>query len=90
MQKSVVGHLPEFSPEKGNFEVYVERFEVFATANKIDETAKLQVFLTLIGEAAFITLRNLLFPKSPAEAQYDEVVKTLKKHYAPKRPVVVE
>lgn len=34
--------------------------------------------------------RNLLFPKSPAEAKYYEVIKTLKKHYVPKRSVVVD
>lgn len=91
MQNSpVLGHLPEFSPEKGNFEVYVERFEAFATANKIDKATKQQVFLTLIGEAAFITLRNLLFPKKPVEVNYDDIVKILLKHYAPKRSVVVE
>lgn len=87
---SVLGHLPEFSPEKGNFEVYVERFEAFATANKIDLATKQQVFLTLIGEAAFITLRNLLFPKKPVEANYDDIVKILHNHYTPRRSAVVE
>ncbi|KAM7288018.1 uncharacterized protein ISCGN_031707, partial [Ixodes scapularis] len=87
---SVLGHLPEFSPEKGNLEVYVERFEAFATANKIDLATKQQVFLTLIGKAAFITLRNLLFPKKPVEATYDDIVKILLNHYAPRRSAVVE
>lgn len=83
-------HLPEFSPEKGDFDVYVQRFEAFATANKIEKATKQQAFLALIGEAAFITLQNLLFPKTPAEASFEDVVKTLRKHYTPKRSVVVE
>ncbi|XP_040355376.1 uncharacterized protein LOC121045941 [Ixodes scapularis] len=87
---SVLGHLLEFYPEKGNFEVYVKRFEAFATANKIDLATKQQVFLTLIGEAALITLRNLLFPKKPVEANYDDIVKILLNHYAPRRSGVVE
>ncbi|KAG0417452.1 hypothetical protein HPB47_005604, partial [Ixodes persulcatus] len=37
---SVMGYLLEVSPEKGNFEVYVERFEAFAAANKIDQATK--------------------------------------------------
>lgn len=86
----ILVHLPEFSPEKGDFEVYVQRFEAFATANKIDKETKQQVFLTLIGEAAFITLQNLLFPKTPVEASYEDVVETLRSHYTPKRSVVVE
>lgn len=63
------GHLPEFSTEKGDFEAYVQRFEAFA--NKIDKATKQQVFLTLIGAAAFISLQNLLFPKAPVEASFD-------------------
>lgn len=61
----VVGHLTEISTEKGNFEVYVERFGAFAIAKSIDNTIKQDVFLKLIEEAVFITLRNLLFSKSP-------------------------
>lgn len=83
-------HLPEFSPEKGDFDVYVQRFEAFPTANKIEKATKQPAFLALIGEAAFITLQNLLFLKTPAEASFEDVVKTLRKHYTPKRSVVVE
>ncbi|XP_040358812.1 uncharacterized protein LOC121047557 [Ixodes scapularis] len=87
---SALGHLPEFSSGKSNFEVYVERFEAFATANKNDLVTKQQVFLMLIGEAAFITLRNLLFPIKPVEATHDDIVKILLNHYAPRRRAVVE
>ncbi|KAL1448619.1 hypothetical protein MTO96_028197, partial [Rhipicephalus appendiculatus] len=86
----VLVHLPEFSPEKGDFEVYIQRFGAFATANKIDKETKQQVFLTLIGEAAFIAFRNLLFPKALFEARYEDVVKTLRNPYTLKRSVVVE
>ncbi|KAG0420690.1 hypothetical protein HPB47_003349 [Ixodes persulcatus] len=88
---SVYGHLPEFSPEKGNFEVYVERFEAFAAANKIDKATKQQVFLPLIGEAAYTScFRICCSPKTPAEASYDDVGMILLKHFAPKRSMVVE
>ncbi|KAL1424089.1 hypothetical protein MTO96_020519 [Rhipicephalus appendiculatus] len=51
---------------------------------------KRQVFLTLIGEAALLTLRKLLFAKTPVEASYEDVVKTLRNHDTPKRSVIVE
>ncbi|KAG0443949.1 hypothetical protein HPB47_014353 [Ixodes persulcatus] len=81
-------HLPAFSPEKDNLKVYVERFEEFASVNKVDNDTKQQVFLTLIGDAAYITLRSFLFSKTPAEHRYDDVVKILLKHFAPKRSVL--
>ncbi|KAL1449370.1 hypothetical protein MTO96_043995, partial [Rhipicephalus appendiculatus] len=43
-----VGRLAEFSPDTGSIEVYIERFEVFASANNIDELKKAQVFLTVL------------------------------------------
>ncbi|KAH7959381.1 hypothetical protein HPB49_010656 [Dermacentor silvarum] len=39
--------------------------------------------------AAFITLQNLLFPKTPAKASFEDV-KTLRTHHTCKRCVVVE
>nr|XP_037276664.1 uncharacterized protein LOC119169744 [Rhipicephalus microplus] len=87
---TTVGKLPEFQQEDGNFEVYLERFEVFTAANDIAEDKKLPIFLTAIGEKAYVTLRSLLLPKTPAKTSFTEVVDVLKKHYAPKRSVVTE
>ncbi|XP_037526493.1 uncharacterized protein LOC119403647 [Rhipicephalus sanguineus] len=87
---TTVGKLPEFQQDDGNFEVYLERFEVFAAANDIAEDKKLHMFLTAIGEKAYVTLRSLLLPKTPAKTSFTEVVDVLKKHYAPKRSLVTE
>ncbi|KAL1466879.1 hypothetical protein MTO96_042449 [Rhipicephalus appendiculatus] len=43
-----VGRLAEFSPDTGSIEVYIERFEVFASADNINELKKAQVFLTVL------------------------------------------
>lgn len=90
VHSKTVGTLPEFQPDSGNFEVYLERFELFAAANDIAAEKKLQVFLTAIGETAYVTLRSLLLPKTPAKASYVEAVSVLKKHYTPKRSLVAE
>ncbi|KAH7939457.1 hypothetical protein HPB52_012741 [Rhipicephalus sanguineus] len=55
---TTVGKLPEFQQDDGNFEAYLERFEVFAAANDIVEDKKLHIFLTAIGEKAYVTLRS--------------------------------
>lgn len=63
---TTIGKLAEFCPDSGNIDVYLERFELFATANGIDASKKLQVFLTILGEKAYVTLGKLLLPR------YDE------------------
>ncbi|KAH7944961.1 hypothetical protein HPB49_002857 [Dermacentor silvarum] len=87
---TTVGKLPEFHPNDGHFEVYLERFEVFATANDIAEGKKLPAFSTAIGDKAYVTLRSLLLPKTPAKASFTEVVDVLTKHYAPKHFLVTK
>ncbi|XP_037576862.2 uncharacterized protein LOC119459102 [Dermacentor silvarum] len=84
------GKLPEFCPDSGNIDVYLERFELFAKANGIDDGKKLEVFLTIIGEKAYVTLRSLLLPKTPTEVKYEDAKKVLQQHYALKRSVVTE
>lgn len=78
--------IPEFQPYSGNFDVYLETFELFASANDIAVDKELRVFLTAIGEKVCVTLRSLLLPKMAT--QVHEAVTGMKKHYAPKRSLV--
>lgn len=57
--------LLEFEPDTGNFDVYLERFELFVAANDIAEVKKLQVFLTSVGEQAYVAFPSLLLVKKP-------------------------
>lgn len=82
--------LPEFAPGSGSFDVFVERFELYTTVNEIAEAKKLHLFLSAIGEEAYVTLRSLLLPKTPSTSSYPEVVFALKEHYSPRRSVVSE
>ncbi|XP_040069657.1 uncharacterized protein LOC120842585 [Ixodes scapularis] len=87
---ATIGKPPEFQADSGNFEIYLERFELFVAANDIAEEKKLQVFLTAIGEKAYTVLRSLLLPKTPNKVSYQEAVSILQKHYAPRRSLVTE
>lgn len=50
---TTLGKLREFDPDSGNFEVYLERFELLAVANNLADEKKLQVFLTTIREKPY-------------------------------------
>lgn len=86
-----LGTLPLFRPDRGDFDVYLERFELFAAANNIvEEKVKQQWFLTALDDDAYLTLRTLLLPKSPPEATFEESSLALKNHYSPRLPLVAE
>ncbi|XP_077506092.1 uncharacterized protein LOC144115536 [Amblyomma americanum] len=88
MLTTTLGSLAEFCPDSGNIDVYVERFDLYSTAKETDASKKLQVFLTILGEKAYVTLRSLLLPKKPTEVKHEKATEALRKHYAPKRSVV--
>ncbi|KAH7970215.1 hypothetical protein HPB49_001123 [Dermacentor silvarum] len=87
---AILGKLPEFDPDSGNCDVFFEYLECFFAANDTAEDKKLQVLLTSIGEKAHVTLRSLLWPKTPTQETYDVVMTTLKKLHTPKSSVVTE
>ncbi|CAN7949766.1 unnamed protein product, partial [Ixodes hexagonus] len=87
---TTIGKPPEFQRDSGNFEIYLERFELCTAANEIAEEKKPHVFLTAIGEKAYATLRSLLLPKTPRQVLFQEAASVLQKHYAPRRSVVTE
>ncbi|KAH7986209.1 hypothetical protein HPB49_026081 [Dermacentor silvarum] len=86
---AMLGKIPEFVPDAGNYDVFFEPFECLIAANDIAEDRKLQVLLMPIGEKAYVTLRSLLLPKTLTQETCD-VNATLKKHYTQNNLVVAE
>lgn len=84
------GKLPEFNPEGGNFEIFLDRFEMYAKVNNFTGYQKHAFFLCAIPEDVYGKLQGLLFPKMSRHATYEEVSSALKNHYSPKRSAVFE
>ena len=86
---TTVGQLQEFCPESESLTayMYVERVELFPTANDIASQKKVPVFLRAVGGTTYGLLRNLLAPTSFKDKSFDEIVKVLKAHFQTK-PVV--
>lgn len=85
-----IGNIGEYRPDLTPIQVYIERFELFLEANSIEEGKRVHTFLTVMGEKAYTTLRNVLAPQLPTKAKYEDLVDTLLQHYGPKRSVVAE
>ena len=92
------GRVGEFDVARETFSAYVERMEMFFTANNIVEITgegsaatnqvvanrKRAIFLTEVGPEVYSTLRNLLAPAKPKDTQFTDMVRILEKHYNPK------
>ncbi|CAL9699707.1 unnamed protein product [Knipowitschia caucasica] len=76
--------------ESGEIWTYIERFENYVLANEINEAKKVPVLLSVIGPKTYGLLRSLIAPAKPGENSYDDIVKVLKGHFAPKPLVIAE
>ena len=92
------GRVGEFIAERETFNAYVERMEMFFTANNVVETTgegstqanrvvaerKRPIFLTEVGAEVYSTLSNLLAPTKPKDTPFGDTVRVLEKHYKSK------
>ena len=83
------GKLKEFEPENEKISAYLERVELYFTANDIKER-QVPIFLSVIGAKTYSLLRDLLAPTNPKEKSFDELAEVLKKHFEPKPLVIAE
>ena len=84
------GHLQEFNVELEPITAYLERVELYFSANSIEEDKRLAILLSVIGPKTYGVLRNLLAPGRPQEKGYSDVVQVLTRHFEPQRIVIAE
>ena len=66
------------------------RVEQFFAANGVKKETHAPTLLALMGGKAYGLLKSLTAPEKPSSLSYDQVVKTLADHLAPKPPVIAE
>lgn len=98
----LIGRLGEFQQNRGTFGAYVERMEMFFTANNIVETEsdgsdrvqitvrQRAIFLTEVGPEVYAVLTNLLAPAKPKDTPLSEILKKLSEHFDPKPLEIAE
>ena len=69
---------------------YLERVELYFSANGIGEDKKLAILLSVIGPKTYGMLGNLLAPSRPQEKNFSEVTEVLIRHSEPKLIVIAE
>ena len=87
---TTIGRIGEFKPDEEQISAYLERIQLFFTANSIAEEKQVAVLLSVVGPKTYALLRDLLAPTKPQEKSFTELSTTLKNHYEPKPIVITE
>ena len=82
--------LEEFRPGTESIVFYLERADLFFSANSIDDEKKVAVFLSTVGGRIYSLLRDLLSPVKPQEKTMAQLKEVLKNHFEPKPLVIAE
>ena len=64
---ATLGHIGKFEPTEENILAYLERLELFFTANGIKDEKKVVVLLSVIGPKIYALLRDLIAPDKPQD-----------------------
>jgi len=73
-----LGHLDELKPEVKNITTYLERVDLFFTANEVPNGKKVSVLLSCIGLKTYSTLKNLVASNLPGAKTLVELRSILK------------
>ena len=84
------GTLQEYRPDEEGIAAYLERVELYFTANDVAEAKRVPVFLSVVGGKVYSLLRDLLAPAKPDSKTFAVLTATLTSHYEPKPLVIAE
>ena len=90
MTMAAFGGLKQFEPEVEKISSYLERVELYFTANDIAEGRRVTVFLSVIGAKTYSLLCDLVSPASPKDKSLEQLADVLKKHFEPKPLIIAE
>ena len=76
--------------ESNDIEDYLERLELFLTANNIEEQKKVTHLLSRIGAKAYAIGKNFTAPQTPNDCNWNRLKELLINHFKPKPPVIAE
>ena len=86
----VYGSVQEYNQENELFSAYLERVDLFFSANDVGDDKKVPIFLTVVGSKTYSLLRSLVAPSLPQEKTFAELSEVLKVHFEPKPLVIAE
>ena len=81
------GQLGPFDSAHEDWDSYVERLQLYCTANDIEDAEKRRaILLSTCGASTYRTIKNVLSPRAPTDVSFNDFVKEMSAHLQP-RPV---
>ena len=77
----VYGSVQEYNQESELFSAYLERVNLFFSANDLEDDKKVPIFLTVVGSKTYSLLRSLVAPSLPQVKTFAELSKVLNVHF---------
>ncbi len=90
MATPVLGTLTEFNPDVDTIKTFLERVDLYFTANAVANAKRVPALLTTIGPTTYTLLSNLFAPEAPKDKSFAEITAALTKHFEPTRSVIAE
>ncbi|XP_049886719.1 uncharacterized protein LOC126381267 isoform X1 [Pectinophora gossypiella] len=78
-----IGKVGAFELKTGLWSSYIDRLEMYFTANGVEESLKLPTLIAVMGDEAYELLVNLASPEKPSTLAYEEAVNLLRGHLEP-------
>ena len=82
------GRLEEFDCSSTDINSYIEGLHAFYSANNVRDSAKVDVFFSVVGPRTYKLLKSLIAPTLPSDKTIDELYQTLKRHVQPTDSVI--
>lgn len=80
----------EFSILKDDWDLYIERLELYFMANEVPAEKQIAVLLTKVGMETYKLIRDLCAPAKPKDKSFTQIVAIVKNHLNPKKNEVME
>lgn len=79
----LIGNIPEFYCGSDDWNVYSERLDQYFAVNDIPDEKRSALLISVVGNDAYKTLRDLCHPILPKNKTFDELCQLLHKQYSP-------
>ena len=84
------GTIDAYNSESGSIKAYLERVQLYFSANDVPENKHVPILLSSIGAPTYAFLSDLLVPQLPSAQTLPVISEVLRKHYEPKQAVIAD
>ena len=90
MATGMIGAVGEFNPDQESVTTYLERMDLYFSANGVAEGKRVAAFLSIAGRETYKRLVDLFTPDKPAIKTLQEIKEKLKEHFEPLKVEIAE